>query len=328
MDYEISGGFLELGVALSSSDLNVKVNKSLDSRVCIEFSGLRKNTIDEYFKVDFTNNKLMLKENKDGVGFLPFMNKGVKAEIVIEVPDGLSLSGVVSTVSGDLVFGDFSYSGKVESVSGDVFAGNIESKCLKLKTVSGDVNIASLKGSLMINGVSGDMKINDGVFEEIFINTVSGDIDLAGGFQLKKSGKINTVSGDIDLDVKNYHGDKEVVVNTLSGDVDIDGDFPEGKIICRKKVKDVKKDIKKELAGLKKSLKPLLNDTLKSTLGKLKEDLQGVDISFSEKSEKKAEKKVVAAESDEALVDKVLDMLAEGKINYEQAEKLINSLKG
>ena len=144
--------------------------------------------------------------------------------------------------------------------------------------------------------------------------------------------------------IKEYKGESFINFTTLSGDIDITGNYPKEKILCKKKLKI---EIKKDLAGLKESLKSII-DTTKDSFGRLKDDLKGLEKNivkevnatlnstkdkmeestqnFKEKIFQKEEEKSQINDQ-EKLIDKVLDMVASGKITASEAEKLINSLR-
>lgn len=295
MNFDVQENKVELDLILRKIDLEVKSEDRQD--IEIDFSELTKSGAEERFDIEFSDNRLKIHEKKHvewGKYFdVKDRNKG---KLLMLFPAEIETSGKITTYNGDLEAEAWIFNGNIKNYSGDI----VVSKSLKgdicTNIYSGDIEVENFEGKLQAKSYSGDIKINSGLIKQLNLKSFSGDVDIKGIFQLEKASTIKSMSGDVKLEISEYRGEEKLNIRVLSGDTDIKGDYPEDKIEIKRTT---------DLSG-------------KFEIRKLK---KLADIFGGNKAE-------VKVEEDSDNINRILEMLESGKINSEQAEKLIKSLKG
>ncbi len=309
MKYTIKNQKLELDVSLSKS--SVIIQESDDKSVEVEFSGLRKKTAEEMFTFGFRNDRLFIKENsaKHYPMLDAFLNSNLASDVIIKIPAETPVFGKIASINGDIKSGKMEFRGELKTLSGKIVVDDITTDGLNVQNISGSVFISRLIGFLKGRVVAGDLTVESGLFKEISLNSVSGDIRLNGEFQLEENGEISTVSGDIHLDIQQCLAEKILTLSTLSGSTSLVGDYPEGAIV-----------IKPRMPFLKnhpfKSFVPSVKDMFSSLFSSTGSNASDVEVETETVSEENENTKMI------------LEMLSQGKISVEEAEKLIKALSG
>ena len=178
---------------------------------------------------------------------------------------------------------------------------------LKINIVNGDLSIKEIDGKLKVNNVNGDVQLRESNYKGININNVNGDIIVDGDYELEEDAKIKIVSGDIKLNCKEYKNDKKIVISSVTGDNVVSDTFPEGVVVQHGGLKELK-----NLKFLKDSFKPMIKQ--------FKEHFKHMPFD-------KVKEEVNPKKNNEENIQLILNMLSEGKISAEDAEKLISALK-
>ncbi len=298
-----------LGLAMTLINASVEIVETEGEEAELIFSDLRKKTVGEVFDVSFLNDKLIVKEKirrKLPISTALF-DESLNTDLTLKIPEKTSLSGTLSTVSGNIKVPTLCFDGKIKTINGNMNLGDVKSNNLHLHSVNGNVKVANMDGSLWIKTISGRSVVENGFIKELSLNSVSGDMQITAGFEPKDDCSISTVSGDISLKVLSYAGNRNMYLSTLSGKTVIDGAYPQEKI-----------QIKKRMPFLKnfpfKSIKPMMKDIM-SSFSSMKDNF-GVEVHTS------------TDDGNSKNVEMILNMLSEGKITAEDAEKLIAALKG
>ena len=296
MKYTLNEKKVQFEIGVTSSDLTIEASEVGEFEVIVE--GLRKNTSEEIFEIDYSNGILKIKEKKGGMKIMSgfFSGDNSSADIKIKLPIGVTTEGKVGTVSGDIDIDGIAYNGKIGTVSGDI----------KLHSVDGDITIGT---------VSGDIDIEKGKLKGVSFGTVSGDIQIESEFDISNEGQIKTVSGDINLNAIEYLTDKKIHIKTVSGDISKKGKITDENIIStNKRYKHSKdKNFDFEFNFLGEKIQKIVNSTVKNAM-KSFASIEKADISVNTDKEK--------GES----VEKILTMVEDGKISADEAAKLIKAL--
>lgn len=144
-----------------------------------------------------------------------FRGKRFRVDFQITVPAECGIDA--HTVSGDLSITGTRGPLEVQSVSGDVTLLDAQGP-LRLKSVSGDVNASRYVGHIDGNTVSGDVTFDAVRVRSIQIHTVSGDIELVGVLEPAREHRFRTISGDVEL--KLVEPDLTLEFRTASGDLE------------------------------------------------------------------------------------------------------------
>jgi len=307
MNFSLSGQTLELEISLIKGGLEI-IEMEREG-VELSFSELRKNTAEELFSISFQDELLFVKERtwKKASMSPTFFGNSTNNDLVLKIPIGTQLRGSIATVSGDIRAAALSGNLKIKTISGQMEFGRIESRKLKLQNIGGNLKIDTLVGAINAKVISGKCLIKNGRISRFSIGSVSGDITVDADFDLDRESAIHTVSGDTALNIRSYTGDYGVQISTLSGETAIKGDYPKEKVEIKKRMPFLKNHpFKTVMPGLKNFVSSFTNMA----------DNDGVEVNS-------------ATESDDnnPHIQRILQMLSDGKINAEEAEKLINALK-
>ncbi|MBT6503600.1 MAG: DUF4097 family beta strand repeat protein [Deltaproteobacteria bacterium] len=307
MNFVLNHQSLELEISLIKGGLEIIEMERAD--VELSFSELRKNTADELFSISFQDGLLFVKERtwkKTSMSPTFFRNE-TNNDLVLKIPIGTQLRGSIATVSGDIRAALLSGSLKIKTISGQMDFGRIESDRLRLQNIGGNLKIDTLVGAINAKVISGKCLIKNGRISRFAIGSVSGDITIDADFDLDRESTIHTVSGDTSLNIRSYTGDHGIYISTLSGETAIKGDYPKEKV-----------EIKKRMPFLKnhpfKTVMPAMKNFV-SSFAKMADD-DGIEINTAADSE-----------NIDPHIQQILQMLSDGKINAEEAEKLISALK-
>ncbi|MDD3045017.1 MAG: DUF4097 family beta strand repeat-containing protein [Candidatus Delongbacteria bacterium] len=306
MNYEISRKNIKVNISLLTGDIELKGTSRTD--ISVDFDELRKGTAEEIFDIKFENNELVIaQKNKKLSQFINMESFPVS----VEVPENCILEAVMDSLKGDIsVSGLSGLKGKVSSKKGDISVSEIKEIDADISIISGDISVSGSNGSLSTSAISGDTSVSGGNFTALKIRSVSGDVSVSCELDLKEDLSINSVTGDVSVNIVKFSGDAGINISSVSGDVDISGDKPADEKIKISQVKG-------EFAKFNKAF---FQDSLKPMIKNLKEHLKDV-TSHGFKSE------VHSAKKDNQNISQILNMVSEGKITADEAEKLISALK-
>ena len=297
MEYAVKGKSLALDISLLMGDIIIKKGKG--KAVDVEFPDLRKGALEAFIDVDYSDEEgLKIRERKTGLG----MGTKGASDLVLSLPD-LPVEGAIRLDKGDCIVEDpFIFTGKAEIRMGDLVFRKTLDGDLSARVVKGDLVINEMNGALSAVTVNGDIVVRGGRLTGMNGKTVAGDISVTGDFAPAQPLRAVTVSGDIHLNALHYEGDQAVIASSVSGEVMIEGAVPDEK----------KKTARVENAMGGKGIFSVM---------KL---LKTFPFQRGEGPQVEVRKKESAAGMN---VDMVLNMLDEGRITAEQAEKLIRALK-
>lgn len=304
MNYSVKDNNFNLDLSIVNGDISIHGEERND--IEIELGDLRKNTADEIFDIKHEEGSLAIIQ-KDSKKLLKTFN--VKdVDVTVKVPLTLILSGNIKNVSGDFEIKSFAglHSG-LSTRNGDIDINGINNVDIKVNIINGDLKMVSVSGAVKINNVNGDISLSASTYNKVDINNVNGDISISGRFDLKEDAKIKIVSGDVNLNCEEFINGHKIFVNSVTGDNNIKGNFPEDAVVQQGGLKELK-----NLRFLKDSLKPVITQ--------LKEH-------FKFMPEDKVKEEVNPKKNNEENIKMILNMLSEGKISPEDAEKLIAALK-
>lgn len=307
MNYTLTGATLELEISLVRGGLTIVEAGRED--VELTFSELRRNTADELFTISFQNDLLHIKERswKKSAMPPPFFRNDANHDLILTIPKGTQLSGSIGTVSGDVRAEALNGSLRIKTISGQMAFGHIDARRIQLQNIGGNLTIDTMVGGISARVISGKCLIRNGRISRFNFSSVSGDISVNADFDLERDSSIQTVSGDTTLQVGSLSGNGDIQISTLSGETVVNGDFPKEKV-----------EIKQRMPFLKnhpfKTVMPAMKNFVSSftRMG----DNDGVEVHAA-----------AEAESTEKHVEQILQMLADGKITADEAERLINALK-
>jgi len=306
MNYEVKDSKLKVDVTLLKGDIELKGTS--ENEISVDFDELRKGTAEEVFDISYSGGELKISQKNKKLS--QFINKE-EFPVVISVPEGLEIEGTLDSLKGDIVLaGVVSFSGKLASKKGDISVSEIKTADADINVISGDISVAGVNGKLKTSSISGDVSVTEGKMTELSLKSVSGDISVSCELDLAEDLNINSVTGDVSVNIVKFSGDAGININSVSGDVSITGEKPsEDKIHISQ--------VKGEFAKFNKAF---FQDSLKPMIKNLKEHLKDA-TKHSFKSE------VHSSKQDNQNVSQILNMVSEGKITAEEAEKLINALK-
>lgn len=306
MNYTLKTDQLEIEITLTKAGIEI-IEMDRDD-VELEFTDLRKNSVDEIFHITFQDDILSIREKpwKKSSLTASFFRNGINTDLILKVPRQTQIQGVISTVSGSIKADSINYSGKIKTISGQMRFGDISANRLRLRSLGGNISIDNFNGALSAKVISGKTTIKSGHIVGLALNSVSGDITVNADFENNRNCTFNTVSGDIELNILSYNSSDNLFLSTLSGRTSITGDYPKDKV-----------EIKKRMPFLKnhpfKSFVPVMKDFV-SSFTSMRDD---EDIEIHAQAENEVAKNTKM----------ILEMLAGGKITADEAEKLINALK-
>lgn len=310
MKYDLNSNSIKMEISLLNSDLEITGTERNDIEV--DFSDLRKNAADEIFDITFESGFLRISQKSKKLS--QFMT-GDDFTVKISVPKTVEFEVKIDDLSGDIkVSGTSSIKGYIKTKSGDIVIEKVDDLEADVSSISGDININECKGSLTTSSVSGDTKASAVSCKKLKVKSVSGDIDITGSFDLSEDALLNTVSGDISISFESYAGEKMINLKSISGDIELEGNKPaEDKI----RISTVKGDFS--------GFNPIGKEFFKSwTFGNTFKDLKS---HFKDISDENSVSEIKETKKDDQNVQTVLNMLAEGKISAEEAEKLIKAIK-
>lgn len=310
------GKTIEVHISIKSGD--VSVNSSDSDMIEVDLPDLRKGTLDEMFEITMNDNKLTIKEKKTSFSGMNFLNFGNScSDMTLSLPKSVSYSGELSLYNGDLSVQDVALSGSVNTYNGDISIQKVKADHLKVNSYNGDLSLMNFNGSLTVEQFNGDVSCQQCVLTGIHLKSFSGDIDLKASFNLLEDGSITTMSGDVSIYGEEYLTEKCINISTMSGDQEISGNIPEDKITVKNKMRNHGMEFMK-------GFKPMMKGIFGSIGGSMTEQKDQVKTEVFNTSDDKRE----AAEKKDANIERILQMLADGKINFEESERLINLLKG
>ncbi|HQO09204.1 MAG TPA: DUF4097 family beta strand repeat-containing protein [Clostridiales bacterium] len=310
MKYDLNANCIKMEISLLNSDLEITGSERSDLE--LDFPDLRRNAAEEIFDISFEEGILKITQKSKKLS--QFMS-GDDFTVKLSVPKNAELEVEINDLSGDIkVSGAGIFKGNVKSKSGDVLIEKVDDLEAEISSISGDVIINECKGSLMTSSVSGDMKASVTACKILKAKSVSGDIEITGSFDLSEDAMVNSVSGDIKINFESYAGQNIVNLKSVSGDIELEGNKPADEMI---KISTVKGD----LSGFN----PIGKDFFKSwTFGNAFKDLKS---HFKDISDENSVSEIRETKKDVQNVQTVLNMLAEGKISADEAEKLIKAIK-
>jgi len=305
MNFTLESKAIKLKLTLVKASLEITVGESQE--VELEFPDLRKKTVDEIFDIRFWDDTLTVKEKFGRKSHMmpPFFDDKLSTDLVLKIPAGIEASGFITAVGGNIDIGAIQFDGKLKTLNGDMNLGKMRSNSLNVNTVSGDARIGTLTGSLEGNAISGTFLVEAGEITSLSLKTVSGDIFIKTGLNLEDDGIIQTVSGDIKMKIPHYKGDQELFLSTLSGSIKLEGEYPEDKIRRKRSMPFMK-------GAPFRDFMPMIKEFISSMKGG-----RGVEVHTQWESGDKSKN-----------VETILNMLSEGKITPDEAERLINAIKG
>ncbi len=306
MKFNLEGKQLELDISLSKSGVTFQEGDG-DSLELV-FSGLRKKTIEEVYQIGFRNNRLYVKEkgrSRHSPVIDAVFSTALSSDLILMMPRDVLLSGKISSLKGDIKAGRLDFRGELKTVTGRIEVDEIESDGLSVQNIGGNTRFGAVNGYLKGKTVAGRFTVEKGKFKDLTVRGVSGDIRISGEFDLEDDGEISSLSGAIQLDIREFLGDSSLILSTLSGQVSVTGEYPEDAVHIKRRMPFFKDH------GLKSVFSPM----------------RDMCSSFFSKSKDEVEVEVESAEADESHVKMILEMLSQGKISAEEAERLIKALE-
>jgi len=306
MKFQLSDKDLEFDVSLIKSNLDIITEDREDMKV--EFENLTKSAIQQRFKVKYDGKELDLKESKSYL----FQNQDqIRGNIKLYIPVNIKTYGDLKTKGGDITINSLYFNGDVKMYGGDF---NVSEKIIgknEYKIYGGNIKINHFKGGIEIKTYGGNVKINDGEIDYLENKVYGGNLKINSIFSLKEDAKIKMYGGNIKINAKKYNTDAIIYAKIMGGNLDMTGDFPEDKLVEKKYNKTgIGRDI---VSNIPDSIFSMFSKFTGSSNGSKNEDME---VEIEEKQTNHTEE-----------INKVLDMLDEGKINAEQAQKLIKSIK-
>lgn len=306
MNYEVKNNSLKVSITLLNGDISLRGEDRND--ISVDFDELRKGTAEEVFDIAFDGEELTVSQKNKKLS--QFINKE-EFPVLISVPSQLMITGTLDTLKGDISFcGAGSFAGKLASKKGDVSVAGIKEADADINVISGDISVSGSDGKFRVSSISGDVSISEGKMKELKVKSVSGDVCVNCEFELEDDLNINSVTGDVSLNLQTFSGEAGITVNSVSGDISITGEKPAEEKIHISQVKG-------EFAKFNKAF---FQDSLKPMIKNLREHIKDA-TRHSFRSE------VHSSKQDNQNVSQILNMVSEGKITAEEAEKLINALK-
>ncbi|MBN2857930.1 MAG: DUF4097 family beta strand repeat protein [Candidatus Delongbacteria bacterium] len=306
-----------LSVSISTINADVEIIDTEGEELSVDFGELRKNSADEVFDIKFADDKLEIRQK---VKKLSAFSDAGDFSVQVSIPKKCKVEGQAVTVSGSIrVSGIGRLAAVFKTKSGDINIADTEEGSCEAGTISGDIMISGVRGAVKTSAISGDTLLTGCVFEKLSAKSVSGDLSASGEFILEENCVINSVSGDIVIDIRSLKTDKEFILKTVSGDVDINGERPAEEKIRISQVKGDFKNFEKFGADISKTFGSAFMNIAKN----LKSHLKNV----SEDSESVVKEEIRDTKKEQQSVQTILNMVSEGKISVDEAEKLIKALK-
>ena len=162
----------------------------IDSDVALEENTSSKNIEIEYYtalerkvRIEHTENKLSIKENKNIVG-INFNIFSEKRKLIIKIPKSSNIDINSENKIGDFIIKDLDIKSlMINSKIGDVYITNTSTSDTEIKLATGNLKIDNLKSknsSLKINVATGNIKLNNiNDLKDISIDNETGDIELS-----------------------------------------------------------------------------------------------------------------------------------------------------
>ncbi|MBN2364028.1 DUF4097 family beta strand repeat protein [candidate division WOR-3 bacterium] len=299
MTFSKPEGNLGIEINLRNSDLSISFEERDDIEV--EFDELRKNAAEDRFEVTLENGKLKLKEKKEKSWMRSFHREPSDVEFVtVKIPSLTETEGSVISFGGDVETKDMNFKGKFLVYSGDLSLKGKTKADADFKVYSGDLKCDSYSGSMRTQIYSGDIEIVDAAINFVELKSYSGDVVIKGSFSLSKNSEIKTLSGDTSLTVNEYSGEAELFIKSLNGEIEIEGEYPKEKIHVSK-------------------LSDKFAEMSAFHLPKFRKIFSKFD-NFPDRKE-------VKIDENAANIEKILDMVSQGKLDADSAEKLIKAIR-
>lgn len=316
MKYEIQSGPINVDVNLINADLKIIAEERSDIEV--DCPGLRKNSMEEVYDISFENGILSVAQKSKKLS--QFVSSG-DMSVNISVPASVEIEGGISSISGEVkISGLCNLKSRIKTKSGDIVISDAAEINSYIESLSGDVDLKTFSGIITASTISGDIKASDAKLTDVSLKSISGDISLSSEFDLKNSGSINTVSGDISINFIKCSRESGFNIKTVSGEITLDGDKPDEEKI---KISSVKGD----LSGFKIG-KEIFSGAFGSSFGNVMKNLKShIKNVSSDKSDSNVTEEVGGAKKDGLSVQTILNMVSDGKITVDEAEKLIKALK-
>ena len=162
----------------------------IDSDVALEENTSSKNIEIEYYtalerkvRIEHTENKLSIKENKNIVG-INFNIFSEKRKLIIKIPKSSNIDINSENKIGDFIIKDLDIKSlMIKSKIGDVYITNTSTSDTEIKLATGNLKIDNLKSknsSLKINVATGNVKLNNiNNLKDISVDNKTGDTDLS-----------------------------------------------------------------------------------------------------------------------------------------------------
>lgn len=306
MKYDMESKNITVNVSIINGDIELSGEERND--IELDFDDLRKNTVDEIFDISFNDNVLEITQKDKKIS--KFMNIE-EFPVIIKIPADAVVKGSVKNINGDIKIGNISgFEGQTGSKKGDISVSGITEADIDVNLISGDVDIREVNGTLKLSSISGDILMKECVISDLSAKSVSGDISIECEFNLTNDLVISSVTGDVDLNIVKFTGEAGITINSVSGDIDIKGEKPADEKI---KVSQVKGEFSK-------FNKAFFTDSLKPMIKNLKDHIKDI-------TQHKIKSEVHSSKKDNQNIQMILNMVSEGKISADEAEKLISALK-
>lgn len=316
MNYRIDSGSVKIDIETINSD--IEITGAEGEELIAEFGNLRKNSAEEVFDITFSEGVFSVRQK---VKKLSVFSGNEEFSVSIKIPRNCKTEGEVQTISGDVtVSGANIINGTIRTKSGDIGISDMSGGNLEIATISGDTVVSNYKGSFTLSSISGDMSMSKALINMLNLKSVSGDISVSADFDLSNDCTLNTVSGDIAFDFLSCGTEGSFLIKTVSGDIDLTGNKPSSERIRLSSVKG-------DLSGLKDgidSFSGVFGSAFGSVMKNLKTHIKNVS---SDKSDPLVKEEIKDSKREDLSVQTILDMVSDGKITVDEAEKLIKALK-
>ena len=225
-----SSNFEKKNYTVSINDVKNLDLDIIDSDVTIEENTASKNIEIEYYtalerkvNIEYTGNKLSIKENKNIVG-INFNIFSEKRKLIIKIPKSSNIDINSVNKIGDFIIKDLDIKAlMINSKSGDVYLTNTSTSDTEIKLATGNLKIDNLKSknsSLKINVSTGNIKLNN-IYDLKFISVdnKAGDTDLSSS--TIKEININNKLGNIKISNLPSESSDNISLNTTTGDISL-----------------------------------------------------------------------------------------------------------
>ncbi|HEY6959568.1 MAG TPA: DUF4097 family beta strand repeat-containing protein [Candidatus Limnocylindria bacterium] len=252
-----------------------------------------------------------------------FRGKRFRVDFEITVPRECAVDA--QTVSGDLSVDGTRGPLEVQSVSGDISVDDVQGP-LRLKSVSGDVGVGRYVGHVDGNTVSGDVTFEGVRLRSIQLQTVSGDVEVKGGLESARQHRIRTISGDVQLEL--VDPDLTVEFRTASGDLESE--------IAGRVTREGRKEYNVVLGeGRGRALVKTVSGDLSIEGGDVavpgeptgEEPYRAAETPESDESTEEVERTQPMGPPPDAQVRSVLERLAKGELNVDDAAAAIDDAR-